>query len=112
MFPPVAGKLMLPTTVVNVELVLHSTVEEAGISMPLLFLIVWKETNTPPLNAPNPLLAFQTGGELRITAAGSVSVSETPLTLALTTVTFETLPVGLEAFSAPKPRLSIKDCKL
>ena len=35
--------------------------------MPLLFLIVWNETNAPPLNAPFPLLAFHDGAVLRDT---------------------------------------------
>ena len=53
---------------------------------------------------PFPLPPFQVGAELRVTGAGSVSVTETPVTFALTTVTFAMLPVGSEAFSAPKPR--------
>jgi len=60
-----------------------------------------EETNAPPLNAPFPLFAFHEGAELRDTGAGSVSTKETPVTGELTTVMFETLPVGLEAFSPP-----------
>ena len=69
--------------------------------MPLLFWMVWYEIRAPPLNAPNPLLLFQLGAELIVTAAGSPSVTETPVTDEVVTVTFATLPTGFEAFWPP-----------
>jgi len=69
--------------------------------MPLLLVIVVKETIAPPLIVPFPLLAFHEGAVLRDTGAGSVSTTDTPLTLELTTVMFATVAAGLEAFSAP-----------
>src|ERR1035437_175722 len=66
-------------------------------------------TKAPP---SNPLIAFSVGAVLSVTVAGSLSVMEMPVRVESFTVMFWTLPVGLEAFWAVVPRLSIQACRV